>query len=223
MTYATIQLSQSIIGFIVRYTFSILFATMTWAASTAMAQVQGINDTQPMQQTQSAQQTQHMQHMQQTQQAPTQQHGHAHQMPYAGFQSREIKALSSQQIEDLKAGKGMSLALPAELNGYPGPSHAIELADQLKLSTEQKKRFQELFDAMSKEAKAIGLEVIEAERRLDGLFKNKTVTPQILKEATQASAEAQARLRFAHLGYHLVTVEVLSPEQVAAYNRLRGY
>ena len=221
-----------------RYTFPILFATMTWAASNAMAQVQVTQDTQPVQQTQSAQQTQHMQHMQhmqqtqhmqhmqhmqQTQQAPAQQHGHAHQTPYAGFQSREIKALSSQQIDDLKAGKGMSLALPAELNGYPGPSHALELADQLKLSAEQKKRLQELFDAMSKEAKAIGLEVIKAERKLDGLFKNKTVTPQNLKEATQASAEAQARLRLSHLGYHLVTVEVLSPEQVTAYNRLRGY
>jgi hypothetical protein len=206
-----------------RHILPILFATTTWATSTAVAQVQGSNGSQQVQQTQSAQQTQHMQHMQHTQQSPTQQHGQAHQMPYAGFQSREIKALSSQQIEDLKAGKGMSLALPAELNGYPGPSHALELADQLKLSAEQKKRLQELFDAMSKEAKAIGLEVIEAERKLDGLFKNKTVNPQNLKEAIQASAEAQAKLRLSHLGYHLVMVEVLSPEQVATYNRLRGY
>jgi len=165
----------------------------------------------------------HAQHAQHTQQAPSHQHGHAHQTPYAGFQSREIKALSTQQIEDLKAGKGMTLALPAELNGYPGPSHALELAEPLKLSAEQKKRLQELFDAMSKEAKSIGLEVIEAERTLDGLFKNKTVTPQNLNEATQASAQAQAKLRASHLRYHLDTVEVLTPEQVLAYNRLRGY
>jgi hypothetical protein len=76
---------------------------------------------------------------------------------------------------------------------------------------------------MSKEAKAIGLELIEAERKLDGLFKNKTVNPQNLKEATQASADAQARLQETHLRYHLDNVAVLNAEQVATYNRLRGY
>ena len=39
--------------------------------------------------------------------------------PYAGMQTRPIKSLSDQQIADLKAGRGMGLALPAELNGYP--------------------------------------------------------------------------------------------------------
>ncbi len=179
--------------------------------------------TQSTSHSQQTQHTQHMQHMQHTQQASSQPPGHTHQTPYAGFQSREIKALSSQQIDDLKAGKGMTLALPAELNGYPGPSHALELTEPLKLSIEQKKRLQDLFDSMSKEAKAIGLEVIEAERKLDGLFKNKTVNPQNLKEATQASAETQARLRESHLRYHLETVAVLNAEQVAAYNRLRDY
>jgi hypothetical protein len=39
-----------------------------------------------------------------------------------GMQSRPIKALSDQQVSDLRAGRGMGLALAAELNGYPGPS-----------------------------------------------------------------------------------------------------
>ena len=41
-------------------------------------------------------------------------------------------------VADLKAGRGMGLALAAELNGYPGPSHVLELADKLKLSAEDK-------------------------------------------------------------------------------------
>ena len=53
------------------------------------------------------------------------------QTPYAGMQTRPIKALSEQQIADLGAGRGMGLALAAELNGYPGPSHVLELADKL--------------------------------------------------------------------------------------------
>ena len=61
--------------------------------------------------------------------------------PYAGQQTREIKALSSTQTADLLAGKGMELAKAAELNGYPGPMHTLELATQLELSTEQKQAF----------------------------------------------------------------------------------
>src|SRR5215216_2241767 len=51
--------------------------------------------------------------------------------PYAGLQARPLKALSEAQIADLRAGRGMTLALAAELNGYPGPLHVIELADAL--------------------------------------------------------------------------------------------
>src|SRR5215475_1130417 len=54
--------------------------------------------------------------------------------PYAGFEQRPIKALSEQEVDDLRAGRGMGLALAAELNGYPGPSHVLELADRLDLS-----------------------------------------------------------------------------------------
>ena len=39
------------------------------------------------------------------------------QTPYAGMQTRPIKALSEQQIADLSAGRGMGLALAAEHSG----------------------------------------------------------------------------------------------------------
>ena len=61
-------------------------------------------------------------------------HGLSAQTPYAGQQTRPIKALSDQQVADLIAGRGIGLALAAELNGYPGPSHLLELADRLDLS-----------------------------------------------------------------------------------------
>ena len=60
------------------------------------------------------------------------------QTPYAGMQTRTIKSLSEQQVADLGAGRGMGLALAAELNGYPGPSHVLELADKLELSVDQR-------------------------------------------------------------------------------------
>ncbi|MGY4293521.1 hypothetical protein ACVWXN_001616 [Bradyrhizobium sp. i1.4.4] len=65
--------------------------------------------------------------------------------PYAGLEQRPIKALSHQQIDDLQTGRGMGLALAAELNGYPGPSHVLELGDRLDLTPDQRIRVQGLF------------------------------------------------------------------------------
>ena len=76
--------------------------------------------------------------------------------PYADMQARSIKALSDQQIADLRAGRGMALALAAELNGYPGPAHLLELADQLGLTVEQRRQFEQMFDAMKRETIPVG-------------------------------------------------------------------
>ncbi len=92
------------------------------------------------------------------------------QTPYAGMQTRPIKALSEQQIADLGAGRGMGLALAAELNGYPGPSHVLELADKLELSAEQRASMQRLFDSMKAEAMPLGAKLIEQEAELDKQF-----------------------------------------------------
>jgi hypothetical protein len=151
------------------------------------------------------------------------QHDSKNHQPYADLKGRDIKALSQQQINDLKSGKGMSLALAAELNGYPGPAHVLELADQLKLNEQQKKRMQEMFKAMTKETRTLGIMVIEEEKKLNKLFKNKLANEQNLKEATLKIGEAQAKLREAHLRYHLLTTVILSKEQIDNYNRLRGY
>jgi Spy/CpxP family protein refolding chaperone len=145
------------------------------------------------------------------------------QQRYAGFQNRPIKTLSDQQIADLKAGRGMGLALAAELNGYPGPIHAIELADQLHLASDQVGKLRALFEAMKAETIPLGETLITQERNLNDDFANRTVTLAGLEGATQRIGATQARLRAAHLKYHLSTVAVLTPEQVAQYNELRGY
>jgi Spy/CpxP family protein refolding chaperone len=145
------------------------------------------------------------------------------QQPYAGLQSRSIKALSDQQIADLNAGRGMGLALAAELNGYPGPIHTIELAGQLHLSADQIGKLRALFEAMKAEAIPLGASLISQEQRLNDSFVNHTITLANLETATREIGTTQAALRAAHLKYHLSTVEVLTPEQVDRYNELRGY
>ena len=145
------------------------------------------------------------------------------QQPYAGLQERTIKTLSDQQIADLNAGRGMGLALAAELNGYPGPIHAIELAAQLHLSPDQVSKLKSLFEAMKAETIPLGTSLISQERQLNDSFANRTITLTSLESSTHEIGTTQAALRAAHLKYHLSTAEILTPEQVAQYNALRGY
>ena len=143
--------------------------------------------------------------------------------PYAGFQDRPISSLSESDISQLESGAGWGLALPAELNGYPGPRHILELQDELNLSTSQKAAIEVLSGAMQADAIAAGLKLIEAERALDDLFKNGDARSDTLSFAVQTAARARADLRFVHLSQHLKTVEILSSDQVEKYNQLRGY
>ncbi len=147
----------------------------------------------------------------------------AAQTPYAGLQARPVKALSDQQVADLKAGRGMGLALAAELNGYPGPSHLLELADQLGLSDAQRDTVRSLFEAMKAETIPIGERLIAQEAALDALFAEHKVTRETLATATAEIGDTQAKLRDAHLRYHLSTVAMLQPSQIQRYAELRGY
>lgn len=143
--------------------------------------------------------------------------------PYAGRQARPVKALSEQQMADLRAGRGMSLALPAELNGYPGPLHVIEHASALALTPSQLAHMQRLYGEMKGEAVALGERLIAQETELDWQFSSRTVTRATLVETTAAIGKIQSELRATHLRYHLETVEVLTTEQLSRYAALRGY
>ena len=143
--------------------------------------------------------------------------------PYAGMQTRSVKALSDQQLADLKAGRGMGLALVAELNGFPGPVHVLELSKELSVSVRQRERIEALFAAMKREAVPLGQRLIRLESELDTLFASKSITQASLKSSMNTIGAVQGDLRAAHLKYHLLTLDVLTPQQVARYSELRGY
>jgi hypothetical protein len=145
------------------------------------------------------------------------------QSPYAGQESREIKALSPQEVSDLLAGKGMGLAKAAELNGYPGPMHVLELAAQLQLTPDQTSKTEALFKKVKAQAADIGRELVEEERALDRQFSSKSITPASLQSSLERLAKLQAELRRAHLETHLEQTALLSDTQIAAYSKLRGY
>ena len=57
---------------------------------------------------------------------------------YAGQETRLIKSLSEDDLEEIARGGGWGLARAAELNGVPGPTHLLELADEIGLTEQQR-------------------------------------------------------------------------------------
>jgi len=143
--------------------------------------------------------------------------------PYVKEQGRDIKALSPDETASLLAGKGMGFAKAAELNGYPGPLHVLELAPSLGLTEKQRGDTQVLFDSMQAKASSLGRELVDAERTLDKLFAEKSANAESLAAALARIGELQSKVRGAHLEAHIAQARILTPEQNARYVDLRGY
>ena len=143
--------------------------------------------------------------------------------PYAGQEARDIKSLSPDDVDAYLSGKGMGLAKAAELNGYAGPAHVLELASQLALTPEQRAKTEALFATMASKATLLGQALVAEERKLDRLFATKAMTPELLSSSLAEIGSLQAKVRGAHLEAHLAQVEILTPEQNDRYAQLRGY
>jgi Spy/CpxP family protein refolding chaperone len=155
--------------------------------------------------------------------APAQHLEHAPPAPYAGQQARTVTSFSEEDLAELRRGGGWGLAKPAELNGYPGPAHLLELARELDLSVEQQARIREVFEAMQRQAVAAGERLIEAEAALDAAFRERRVTRDALGDLLAQAEAARRTLRFVHLEAHLSMPALLTPQQIARYGELRGY
>ena len=148
---------------------------------------------------------------------------HSHARPYAGFEDRDIKGLSAEDIAELRRGGGWGLALPAELNGKPGPAHLLELAEDLDLTASQVAAIRALHADMQAEAIAAGERLIAAERALSDAFAADALSRDRLAALLAEAGAARADLRFVHLARHLDTVPLLTPAQITRYGVLRGY
>ena len=146
-----------------------------------------------------------------------------HASPYAGQQARQITSLSEKDIDDLRAGRGWGLAKPAELNGYPGPRHVLDLKDKLNLTSGQRAAIQEIFDRMQADAREIGAKLIAGERALDVAFRRGDMAAGNLADLLATTEAARAKLRYIHLSAHLETTSLLSRHQRHQYQNLRGY
>ena len=142
--------------------------------------------------------------------------------PYAGQQTRSIKALSDQEVSDYVEGRGMGSSKAAELNHYPGPLHVIADSSRLGLTDRQKAETQSVFDAMTAVAKRSGAAIVAKEAELDALYASGQAAPGAIKGLVTELARLQAEFRYAHLSAHLAMRTILTPEQIARYDEMRG-
>lgn len=131
-------------------------------------------------------------------------------------------ALTAEVVQQLLNGEGMGLAKPADMNGYAGPKHVLEMKSELALTAEQERRVEAVRQRMLDTAKRLGQRIVDAERSLDAAFKEGRLTDAQLATRVAGIATLQGELRLAHLQAHLETKPILSDAQSRKYYELRN-
>jgi Spy/CpxP family protein refolding chaperone len=146
-----------------------------------------------------------------------------HKSDYKGQEKRAVKSLDASDIAGLEQGRGMGLAKAAELNGYPGPMHVLELSKELGLARKQADETMAIKAAMRQEAKDLGRRIVAKETELDRAFTAGIVDARTVDTLTAEIGALQGKLRACHLRAHVKMMTVLTAEQVRQYSKLRGY
>ena len=117
----------------------------------------------------------------------------------------------------------MVFAKAAELNHYPGPKHVLELADQLQLSEEQRRRSQMIFEDMKSKAVSLGKQLVEKKQLLDSRFVDANISDAELVQLVTEISVLHGKIRAVHLQAHLAERAALTADQLMRYDALRGY
>jgi hypothetical protein len=143
--------------------------------------------------------------------------------PYVGQLGSSVRGLSLQEVDDLLNGLGHGYARMAELNGYPGPVHVLQLKRELGLTPDQITGVESVFQRMQANETRLGKEIVDRERQISDRFAHRTITTAELHTRVENVAKLYGELRTVHLRAHLAITPLLSAGQIAKYNQLRGY
>jgi hypothetical protein len=124
--------------------------------------------------------------------------------------------------EALLAGDGAGQGMYAELNGYPGPKHVLDLASTLNLSAEQKRLLTEIYKGMSARARELGTRIVRVEDELNTAFRQGLVNERSVTDDAEQIGRLRGRLRAVHLTAHIKTKDILSRAQLDMYKSLRA-
>ena len=105
----------------------------------------------------------------------------------------------------------------------PGPTHLLDLTDEIGLNAAQVATLRAIKQEMTAQAKPLGEQLIALETELDRQFASGVITDTSLRDLLTQIAETRSELRYTHLATHFKTLPLLTVQQTAAYNSLRGY
>jgi hypothetical protein len=143
--------------------------------------------------------------------------------PYAGRSSSSVPSLTTQEVDDLLAGRGLGMARAAELNGYPGPRHVLDLQSDLGLDAAIVAKADEIFREMQAAAQPLGATVVQMEKELGELYASRSIEEAMLQPKVDDLAALMGQLRVVHLRAHIRMASLLTTDQIENYQRLRGY
>jgi Spy/CpxP family protein refolding chaperone len=122
----------------------------------------------------------------------------------------------------LRNGEGMGMAMYADMNGYPGPKHILDLKDKLGLTKDQQKKVEDAVKLVKISATTKGDEIIVAEQELFSLFKSGKVNEKTLRLKLENIGKLRGELRYIHLQAHVRMKQILSAGQIQQYYESRS-
>lgn len=123
--------------------------------------------------------------------------------------------------EALESGAGAGMAAYADPDGYPGPKHLLEMQDTLRLTDDQLKNIESVFDEMSESARSLGSRIIQLEEQLHDLFTTGTAEEPDVRRRSTEIGRLRGELRSVHLAAHIQATRVLNRRQIELYTQLR--
>lgn len=129
-------------------------------------------------------------------------------------------ACLEEERASIERGEGFGMGMVADHAGYPGPRHVLDMAADLGLTAAQRASMEKIFAEMHEKAVARGKELLEAEARLEQMFRDARPEADLREQAFRVDS-IHAELRWIHLSAHLAAQKILTPEQIARYSQLR--
>lgn len=118
--------------------------------------------------------------------------------------------------------EGAGQAKYAEMNGYPGPKHVLDLGAKLGITEDQRRAVQALYEDMAKRAKELGKQIVRIEEELNAAFADGLISEKAVRDDCEEIGRLRGKLRAVHLTAHLKCKSVLTEKQNALYRQLRS-
>jgi len=115
--------------------------------------------------------------------------------------------------DQLLKGDPAGQTLVAEKNGFLSPQKIVLFKEQLGLTKDQLRKFDEMLTNLPISANVKGEEIIEAEEELNNLFESGTINERTLRAKLERIGKMRADLRFIHLQLYLKEKQILSAKQ----------